>query len=182
MFGKSISSMQQSINDNLTLILVVKLCWSLMLMLLHCFALKCIAGFSVIFTFCDIIEKNMLCDILLLLVPQTCANSPEHCRFFYIKPLLLIPVRCLLIRLECLYWFLFDVLDWTADILITRIGLAQGTISKQGTQPPQPMKLSFLLPLVANLKGQLKHLRTFFKVCFENSKHTSSEYFCFGDF
>lgn len=52
-------------------------------------------------------------------------------------------VLCLPIGLACHYWFMFDVLDWTADILKTKIRIIP---KKAGPYPPFPINLSCPLP------------------------------------
>jgi hypothetical protein len=56
MFGKSISRTQQTVNDALALVRFAMLCWSLLMMFLHWYALQ---HWSLqIFTCDDFIERN----------------------------------------------------------------------------------------------------------------------------
>ena len=73
---------------------------------LVCLAMLCLS--SLILAWCDVIERNFLCssDFLALhgfvpiLKSLTISSGSSHC-----------------------YWFVFGVLDWTADILIINIGI-----------------------------------------------------------
>jgi hypothetical protein len=66
---------------------------------------------------------------------------------------------------------MFGILDWTAEILTTKIVSPQRTTSKHVYTPPCSIK-HLSPPLVGGLEGRSKHLRTLIKVGFEKSKPT----------
>ena len=77
----------------------------------------------------------------------------------------------------CRYcWFTFDfliLLNWTAGILTTEIGIAPKELLLNRSTNPFPINHLSLLPLVGRIEGRLKHLRILLtKVCFEKSKPT----------
>ena len=97
------------------------------------------------------------CTGWFLLLPQTRANLPEQWGLHSIKLLLLIHVCCLL-------------LDWTADILTTKLGIAPKQLLLNRSTTPLVLLTIFLPTLVGGLEGRLKHLRTLNKIGFEKSK------------
>jgi hypothetical protein len=68
------------------------------------------------------------------------------------------------------------LLAWIADILATKIGIFQRTISTQVHNPLFLNNLFFfsVLCLVSELEGRLKYLRTLIKEGFEKALHTES--------
>lgn len=94
---------------------------------------------------------HFFCGILALAASADSCKFRGALQFLLDQVLLLIYVWCLL-------------LDWTA----------QGTTSKQVHNPPFPINLLSLLPLVGELKGRLRYLRTLIKVGFGKSKPTNN--------
>ena len=142
-------------NYTFALVHLTTLCWS-----------------SLIFTCRDFIEKNVPKNFswysgCFLLSLQT-ANSAQPHGFFWIDPLLLIQVWCLPVRLDCCYWFMLDVLDWTANILTTNSGISpkELILNKYTNSLFLLNPLSCLL-LIRGQEGRLKHLRALIKVGFE---------------
>ena len=92
--GKNISITQQIGKDTLALVLLAVLCWS-----------------SLIFSCLDFTEKN------------TPKNFSWYSSTFF--PLLRTQFgrASRFLRSDC-YWFMFGVLDWTADILTMKVGTA----------------------------------------------------------
>ena len=107
MFGKSLSRTQQTVSGfcigsprNVSLVFTDLLLW------LHR----------------EKLAKELVLFWLLLAASMDLCwfSSLEPRGFFWIEPPLLIPVWSLPTGLDCCYWFVFDVLDWTADILTTK--------------------------------------------------------------
>ena len=114
MFEKSRSITQQTVSEVLLLVHLATVCWS-----------------SLINTYCDFVEGKHLMGLWLLL--QTHANLAEPFLFFWNEPLLLIHVWGLL---NCCSLFMFNGLDWTADILIMKIGITTKELFLNGSTSP----------------------------------------------
>jgi hypothetical protein len=67
---------------------------------------------------------------------------------------------------------MFDVFDWTADILTVKVGIDPIATSKQVHIPCFLLTFSFPLPQVSGLKRRLKLLGTLIKVYSKISKPT----------
>ena len=108
-------------------------------------------------------------DFLPLASADFCWPVEPLSQFLLDRPLLLTPVWCLPVRLDCCYWLMLIVLDWADDILTTEISQSpQRTTSKQVHSPH--FLLTFLSPLL--LIGGLEGCWSIqeYKVGFEKSK------------
>ena len=106
---------------------------------LHCNTLLCFAGLH-------FIERNAPKNLSwysssFWWYPLTRADTAELRDFCWIVPLLLIHAWCL-------------PLNWTVGILTTKSGVSPKNYYKIGPQPPFPINLLSLLPLVSGLEGR----------------------------
>lgn len=135
-----------------------------------CLATPCCS--SLIFARCDFVERKAWKDFLwsssysCCLLPWTPAGSAEPRGFFWIEPLLLIHVWCLLTGLECCFCVWCFRLDcWYPDNEDQNHPKEQ--LLNRSTSPYHINNLSPLIS-ISGLEGRWKRLRTLVKVGFEN--------------
>lgn len=109
MFRKNRSIARQTMRGRSWIGSLCKLCWSSLIFACHNFTER------------DEPENFWWYSGCFFLLPWTYTDSAEPWGFFWIELLLLIHVWCLLPGWDCHDWLIFDVLDWNADILSTKI-------------------------------------------------------------